>query len=145
MSLVQREHRRTYLRESMRRLRAAATRASMLQADSQWSSEFQALPPTMQAAITPDDIGRRERGFISYQLDPGKLCDLLAEGFKRFHYGDIRGGEIGLLCQVNTLSRIFHLCMRWIVASESSDLAFEFRGHPALRSRHCQISISRRE
>lgn len=112
LSVDNREHRRTYMREYMRKRRLAAKRASAPDLESDWSPEFQTLSPTVQAAITVNDIDRAELDFASSNLDTGKLCELLVKALKRFHYGDIRGVENSLICQASTLDRIFNLFVR---------------------------------
>jgi hypothetical protein len=104
------DRRRTYMREYMRRRRAASGQGAP--PESEWTREFQALSPTVQAAITVEDIDRQQLDFASSDLDTGKLCDELVRGLKSFHYGDIRGLENGLYCQGNTLNRIFNLFVR---------------------------------
>jgi hypothetical protein len=106
------------MREYMRKRRAAA-RPSAVEtprdpdADSEFlTSEFQHLSPTIQSAITIDDINRAELDFAAAKLDLGNLADKMVSGLKRFHFGDIRGVENGLLCQARTLDRLFNLFVR---------------------------------
>jgi hypothetical protein len=113
-----REARREYMREYMRKRRAAARRAVAEtprdpDADSEFlTSEFQHLSPTIQSAITIDDINRAELDFAATKLDLGNLTEGMVASLKRFHFGDIRGVENGLLCQARTLDRLFNLFVR---------------------------------
>jgi hypothetical protein len=100
------------MREYMRKRRATVKERSAAVPGPEWNREFQTLSPTVQAAITVEDIDRQELDFSSSDLDTGKLCDQLIGALKRFHYGDIRGLENGLLCQAHTLNRIFNLFVR---------------------------------
>ena len=56
------------------------------------------------------------------------MSEQLIKGLKRFHYGDIRGSENGLLCQAGTLNRIFNLFVRRACREVSAEyLELEFR------------------
>jgi hypothetical protein len=123
--------RRAYMREYMRRRRAAARDAKSkddVKADKGMTREFQKLSPTIQAAVTIDEIDRAELDFKYEALDLGELCDQFVKGLKRFHYGDIRGIENGLLCQARTLDRIFYLFVRRACREGSAEYRdLEFR------------------
>jgi hypothetical protein len=97
--------RRSYMREYMRRRRAAARNEPM-------TKEFATLSPTIQAAVTLDEINRAELDFKYEALDLDQLCDHFVGALKRFHYGDIRGVENALRCQAATLDRIFNAFIR---------------------------------
>lgn len=95
------------MREYMRRRRAAAR-----ERQEPLSREFLATSPTIQAASTFDEIGRAELDFKYEELNTGKSCELFVESLKRFHYGDMRGVENGLLCHARTLDRLFNAFVR---------------------------------
>jgi hypothetical protein len=101
--------RRMYMREYMRKRRAAAKTSQ----SRPLSREFQTLSPTIQTAITIDEIDKAELDFAAASdLDLSGLADELVKGLRRFHFGDIRGVENGLLSQANTLNQIFHIFIR---------------------------------
>lgn len=101
--------RRLYMREYMRKRRAAVKTSH----SRPMSREFQTLSPTIQTAITIDEIDKAELdSFAASDLDLSGLADELVKGLKRFHFGDIRGVENGLLSQANTLNQIFHIFIR---------------------------------
>ncbi len=101
--------RRLYMREYMRKRRAAAKTSQSRPV----SREFQTLSPTIQTAITIDEIDKAELDSVAASdLDLSGLADELVKGLKRFHFGDIRGVENGLLSQANTLNQIFHIFTR---------------------------------
>jgi hypothetical protein len=106
--LPRNEARGLYMREYMRKRRAAAKTSQ----SRPMTREFQTLSPTMQTAITIDEIDKAELDFAASGLDLDGLADELVKGLKRFHFGDIRGVENGLLSQANTLNQIFHIFTR---------------------------------
>src|ERR1700758_3128442 len=70
--------RRAYMREYMRRRRAAARDAKSkvdVEAAEMMTREFQKLSPTIQAAVTIDEIDRSELDFKYEALDLDGLCD----------------------------------------------------------------------
>jgi hypothetical protein len=99
------------MREYMRKRRAAAKAAKSDQ-PREGIRESQKLSPTIQAAVTIDEIDRAELDFQYDTLDIGRLCDDFVTQLKRFHYGDIRGVENGLLSQARTLDRLFNAFVR---------------------------------
>lgn len=101
--------RRVYMREYMRERRAAVKNSQSRPI----SREFQTLSPTIQAALTIDEIDRAELDSVAASdLGLNGLAHELVKGLKRFHFGDISGVENGLLSQANTLNQIFHIFTR---------------------------------
>jgi hypothetical protein len=113
--------RREYMRAYMRKRRAAGRDPELPAAvpEPDWDKctrEFQALSPTIQAALTACEVGRLDfdpdRPELS-ALDIGALVGEYVGSLKRFHRGDVRGLENGLLCQASTLNRIFYQFIRY--------------------------------
>jgi hypothetical protein len=101
--------RRAYMREYMRKRRATVKTSQ----SRPMSQEFQTLSPTIQTAITIDEIDKAELDSVAASnLDLDGLAAELVKGLKRFHFGDIRGVENGLFSQANTLNQIFHIFTR---------------------------------
>jgi hypothetical protein len=90
--------------------------------------EFAVLSPTVQAAVTVENIERSRLGQDYRQLDINLLIDLLVKSTKRFHYDDIRGIECGLLGQAATLNLIFNqFVRRGVEAFHNDERESEFR------------------
>jgi hypothetical protein len=138
------KRRRAYMREYMRKRRAAARTTAETPCNPEtgseaWTAEFQHLSPTIQSAVTIDDINRKELDFAAENLDLGKLTDEMVAGLKRFHFGDIRGVENGLLCQARTLDRIFNLfvrraCREWMAEDRELEFRIAFRAQSQYRA-----------
>jgi hypothetical protein len=96
----------------MTRRRAPAAQANPDDDIGVMTPEFAALSPTIQGALTVENLERTRLGRDYQALDVNALTDLLVKGLKRFHYNDLRGIENGLLSQANVLNLVFHRFIR---------------------------------